>query len=262
MDSDKILASAELIWNLWRSGGRVPSLPPELRPATRGEGYAIQAQLQTHSAGSLCGWKIAATSKAGQQHIGVDGPLAGRLFAEGIGHDGGELAFGANYMRVAEPEFAFRMAHDLTPRKTSYKAEEVLAAGGTLHPAIEVPDSRFDDFAKVGAAQLIADNACAHQFVLGPATTADWRRIDLSDHTATAEITGKLVHEGIGSNVLGDPRTALTWLVNQLSGQGLTLKAGEIVTTGTCATPLPIAPGDEMVADFGVLGRVSVRFAA
>ena len=50
--------------------------------------------------------------------------------------------------------------------------------------------------------------------------------------------------------------------MNQLSGQGLTLKAGEIVTTGTCATPLPIAPGDEMVADFGVLGRVSVRFAA
>jgi 2-keto-4-pentenoate hydratase len=32
----------------------------------------------------------------------------------------------------------------------------------TLHSAIEVPDSRFEDFALVGAEQLIADNACAH----------------------------------------------------------------------------------------------------
>ncbi len=262
MDTDKIRQAADLIWGLWRGGGQMAALPPELRPATRGEGYAIQAQLQTHSAAALFGWKIAATSKAGQQHIGVDGPLAGRLLAEGLGQDGGELAFGANHMRVAEPEFAFRMARDLPPRKTSYKMEEVLAAVGTLHPAIEVPDSRFEAFAKVGAAQLIADNACAHQFILGPASTADWRAIDLSEHTVLAEIPGKLSHEGVGSNVLGDPRVALTWLVNQISGQGLTLKSNEVVTTGTCATPLPIHPGDRVVADFGVLGRVSVRFSA
>ena len=34
-----------------------------------------------------------------------------------------------------------------------------LAAVATLHPAIEVPDSRYDDFTRVGAPQLIADNA-------------------------------------------------------------------------------------------------------
>ena len=262
MDSTKISESAELIWRLWRDGKRVAALPAELRPATRGEGYAIQAQLQTHSAAGLYGWKIAATSKAGQQHVGVDGPLAGRLLAEGVKQDNEELSLGVNHMRVAEPEFAFRMARDLPARKTSYKMDEVLNAVDTLHPAIEVPDSRFEVFSKVGAAQLIADNACAHQFILGPPTTADWRALDLSEHIAMAEIVGKISQEGIGSNVLGDPRVALTWLVNQLSGQGLTLKAGEVVTTGTCATPLPIEPGDEMMVDFGVLGRVSVRFVA
>ena len=260
MDNDKIREAGDLIWDLWQTGSRVTALPPELRPATRFEGYAVQAQLETHSASPLYGWKIAATSKAGQHHIGVDGPLAGRLLAERVGEDGGVLEFGANLMRVAEPEFAFRMARDLPPRKTSYKMDEVLDAVGTLHPGIEVPDSRFEAFAKVGAAQLIADNACAHQFVLGPATTADWRAIDLSEHVSMSEVVGKLKQEGLGSNVLGDPRIALTWLVNQLSGQGVGLKAGQVVTTGTCATPLPIAAGDQMVADFGVLGRVSVRF--
>ena len=62
---------------------------------------------------------------------------------------------------VAEAEFAFRMAVDLPPRGRAYAVDQVLAAVATLHPAIEVPDSRYDDFTLVGAAQLIADNSCA-----------------------------------------------------------------------------------------------------
>ncbi len=58
--------------------------------------------------------------------------------------------------------------------------DEVLASVATLHPAIEIPDSRYVDFTAVGAAQLIADNACAHQFVLGPAASGSWRSMDLA----------------------------------------------------------------------------------
>ena len=165
-------------------------------------------------------------------------------------------------MAVAEPEFAFRIAVPLPPRATPYTVAEVLAAVGTLHPAIEVPDSRFEDFASVGAPQLIADAACAHWFVLGPAAETDWRALDLATHPVHADVRGRLERDGTGANVLGDPRLALTWLVNELSGIGVTLAAGQVVTTGTCATPLPIQPGDEVTADFGVLGQVSVKLAA
>jgi 2-keto-4-pentenoate hydratase len=65
----------------------------------------------------------------------------------------------------------------------------------------------------------------------------------------------------LGSNVLGDPRIALTWLVNELSAIGVTLSAGKIVTTGTCLTPLEIQPADIVSMDFGLLGQVSCRFA-
>jgi 2-keto-4-pentenoate hydratase len=60
--------------------------------------------------------------------------------------------------------------------------------------------------------------------------------------------------------VLGDPRVALVWLVNELSLHGVTLRAGEVVTTGTCIKTLEIAPGDVLTGDFGVLGRVSATF--
>mgnify|MGYP001462039064 FL=1 len=252
--------AAELIWQLWNAGEVINDLPFDLKPRTRAQGYAVQAQFAGMSKRPLFGWKVAATSKAGQEHIGVSGPIAGRILAERAFEDGDELVFGANRMRVAEPEFAFRFGKALQPRRIEYTMEDILDAVATLHPSIEVPDSRFDNFATVGEAQLIADNACAHEFVLGPATDTDWRAIDLSQHKASAEVVGGEVHDGIGSNVLGDPREALLWLVKEVMNLGYTIEAGQVVTTGTCAEPLDIEPGNEVIADFGDLGQVSISF--
>ena len=262
MNEASIQQAADLLWQHWQGQRRLDHLPDAMRPATRADGYAVQARLGARSTSPLFGWKIAATSKVGQAHINVDGPLAGRLLRERAYDSGAEVPFGANHMRVAEAEFAFRMARDLAPRPRPYEVAEVLAAVDTLHPAIEIPDSRFNDFTAVGASQLIADNACAHYFVLGRAATADWRAIDLAAHPAKGEIAGRFTRDGLGANVLGDPRVALTWLVNELSGIGATLRAGEVVTTGTCLVPLEIQPSDQIVMDFGVLGRVEARMAA
>ncbi len=62
--------------------------------------------------------------------------------------------------------------------------------------------------------------------------------------------------------VLGDPRVALAWLANELAHRNVTLAAGQVVTTGTCAVPLEVALGDGFVAEFGVLGQVGRRLAA
>jgi 2-keto-4-pentenoate hydratase len=254
-------AASDTLWNLWQKGGRIAALSGESRPLTREDGYAIQARLEQRTASPLFGWKIAATSKAGQAHIAVDGPLAGRLLAERVFENGSRLRFGSNHMRVAEAEFAFRLAVDLPPRAARYAVDEVLASVATLHPAIEIPDSRYVDFTAVGAAQLIADNACAHEFVLGPAAPDLWRSIDLRAHKVVGCVAGRSEHEGLGANVLGDPREALAWLVNELSQLNIRLRAGQVVTTGTCLVPLPIAPGDEVSCDFGELGAVHVSFS-
>ena len=255
-------AASDALWELWRHGRRMAELPAPIRPATREDGYAVQALLEARSAHPLYGWKIAATSTAGQQHIGVDGPLAGRLLRERAWESGAELELGANHMKVAEPEFAFRMARTLPARAAPYALDVVMAAVDTLHPAIELPDSRFDDFSKVGAAQLIADNACAHYFVLGPAAPERWRFEDLAQQSVTGSVAGKLRREGKGANVLGDPRAALTWLANELSRLGIALAAGQVVTTGTCVAPLAVEPTDHVFADFGTLGGVELRFRA
>jgi 2-keto-4-pentenoate hydratase len=243
----------------WRAGTKLEALDASLRPKNRVEAYAIQAAIERFSTTNLYGWKIAATSEAGQKHINVAGPMAGRMLAETVIADGGTASMAGNAMRVAEPEFAFRMRADLPARSTPYTVSQVLDAVDTLHPAIEIPDSRFSDFVGAGAEQIIADNACAHLFVLGPATTADWRSRDLVEERPIITLRGQQ-YVGHGKNVLGDPRLALTWLANELRGLGVTLKAGRVVTTGTSHPPLPIQAGDFCAVDFGVLGKVSVGF--
>ena len=205
------------------------------------------------------GWKIAATSKAGQQHIGVDGPLAGRLLQKRVFNSGAAVSLSNNIMNVAEAEFAFRMARNLPPRATPYSIEEVMAAVETMHPAIEIPDSRYENFVAVGAAQLIADNACASYFVLGQATVTDWRQYDMANHLVVTNVNGSMTREGKGANVLGDPRIALTWIANELSLSGDMLSAGQVITTGTCIVPTEITPGDSVVADFGIFGCVDAQ---
>ncbi len=65
--------------------------------------------------------------------------------------------------------------------------------------------------------------------------------------------------EGVGANALGDPLNVLEWTANHLSALGDGIKAGEVVSTGTCTGVTPIAAGETLIADFGTLGRVEVR---
>jgi 2-keto-4-pentenoate hydratase len=254
--------AAALIWHNWQRLTRIDELPADCRPEDRGQGYAVQADVVRMSGQKVVGWKIAATSLAGQKHIGVDGPLAGPLLSHRVLDSGATVSLDGNIMKVAEAEFCFRFRAALPARVSPYASSEVLDAIESLHPAIEVPDSRYNDFARVGAPQLIADTACACWFVLGRATNEDWRARDLVSHSVSAYKNGLPAGTGSGANVLGDPRIALVWIANELRMFGEGLRAGDIVTTGTCVAPVPIAPGDCVRADFGVFGDVTLNVGA
>src|SRR6188768_322585 len=169
--------AAAILWQHWQRSSKIDELPEPARPATREAGYEIQAEVARLSGQARFGWKIAATSAVGQKHINVDGPLAGRLLAGRQKREDESVPLTGNNMNVAEAEFAFRMARALPRRGTPYTVDEVMAAVASLHPAIEVPDSRYRVFTKAGGPQLIADTACACWFVIGQAAEIDWRVI-------------------------------------------------------------------------------------
>ena len=231
--------------------------PEACRPRTLAEGYDVQEALARLDGRPLAGWKIGGTSERIQQALGLDRPFPGRVFAPTLYKSPARVARHEFIALALEPEFAFRLGRDLPPRAQPYTRDEVTAAVASLHPACELVDTRLPEGFKSPAPCLVADNGC-HAALVEAAAVADWRRLDLARQKVTFSLNGKELAAGMGADVLGHPLEALTWLANDLSRRGFGLKAGQIVTTGTCCGFHPLAAGDEAVADYGALGRVAV----
>lgn len=260
MNTETAKQAAEILSAAWRDKRTIDALPEACRPATVDEGYVVQDALAAAMGHAVAGYKIGATNEAVQAKFGVDRPISGRVFDPFVLASPAEIAAGAVSAYIIEAEFAFRLAEDLPARGRDYTVDEVMAATDTLHPAIEIPDTRYDDWLSAGIAQLIADNSVGGFLVLASPAT-DWRALDLSRHPVVVRVNDETTYEGVGANVMGDPRISLTWLVNDRAVRGDGLKAGQVVTTGSAADVVKVKPGDVVVADFGPLGSAQVSFA-
>jgi 2-keto-4-pentenoate hydratase len=243
----------------WRTRQAIDALPDLCRPATRAEGYAVQARWPARI-GPIGGWKIAATSVAGQRHIGVDGPLAGPVFASRVWADGVTVSLSSNRMRVAECEVVFGFARTIEPRSQPWTRAQALAQVDRVMPGIEVPDSRFLNFERAGQAQLIADCACCNEMLVRRPAPALDRLDELAALPVQDRVSDGRLFEGVVRNALGDPVEALRWFLDEMSAAGQRIEAGHFLTTGACVTPIAVEPGQTLEANFGWLGTMRVRF--
>jgi 2-keto-4-pentenoate hydratase len=239
-------------------------LPKDLQPANRTQAYMVQSRVRELTGQPIAGWKIAATSAAGQQHLGVDGPLAGQIPLDHVHVPNAPIDLCGNHMRIAEIEFAFVLARDITPGERFADRDNALDAVAELRFGIEFPDTRFVDVTAVGALQIIADNACTRDYVLGETVQRDWRSADLAQCEMVGVVAGdagrRQIH-GSGDQVLGHPVDALIWLLRELGDYGYTIRKGQFVTTGSCCPPFAVYPGDLIEAHLGSLGLITARSA-
>jgi 2-keto-4-pentenoate hydratase len=248
--------AAQALWDAWSAGQTLPALPAPLRPREVSGGYAIQAQLDG-LVGPRVGWKIAATGAGGRAALGVEHPLAGPLFERFAVPAGGDVDFSTIRMRTIEAEFGFAISSDLPVAAAPFDRAAVLDALGAFVPAIEIPNTRYDDHRAVGGPQLVADAACAGVFVLGePVERYDPDALPSWPITLTTRANGTA--EGRGAKVLGDPVEAVRWLANELATHGRALQRGDTVITGAAVAVREPGPGPA-VADFGDLGSLTVR---
>jgi len=70
-------------------------------------------------------------------------------------------------------------------------------------------------------------------------------------------VNGEATLTGSAAKVLGHPLAALAWLANELPARGLSLRAGEFVTTWVTTDEIyPAEAGDRLTAEFAGLGSV------
>ena len=239
---------------------RIAGIPEDLKPTDTPGAYALQRGLTEHwekalGGAGFAGYKIACTSEIPQRQLGISEPFYGTLLNSTVHQSPVQLDPSQFYMRVIEPEFGFLMAHDLGPGE--YSHAEVAQAIAGVAPAIEIVDSRYENWERVGAHSLIIDNACHGAWVKG-ALTAHFE--NLAEHQVRLSVNGSEVSSGKGSAVLGHPFNSLAWLANALPRYGLALRKGDWVTTGVVTGLFYANAGDHIVADFGSLGTVEIAF--
>jgi 2-keto-4-pentenoate hydratase len=235
----------------------VDALPADATPRTTAEAYRIQAEL-ARIAGGYRGWKVGALTPEQRARIGVETPTAARLLEPHV-HQSPTLVPHRRYVRpLVECEIAFAMARDLPPRAAPYGVEEIHAAIGAMHLAIEIADSRLPPGPSL--AMNLADAMASGAFVVGPAI-ASWASMDRGAIEVVLEVNGVEAARGLGASVLGDPLRAVALLADNPVPGSPGLRRGDYVTTGSLTGATAVAAGDVAVARFGFLGTVEVSFA-
>ena len=226
---------------------------------TMEDGYKIQDAFMAAWSKPVAGWKVGATAPKVQEVYGVSEPFYGPFYEPDV-YASPALPHAALFgHHCIECEFAFRFARDLPPRESAYAREEILDAVEMLLPAFELISPRFDSLLQDNVGLAAADCGLNGGLVLGE-PYASWRDLDLASHEVALSVGGERIAEGTGANVLGHPVNVLDWLANTLPKRGLGLKAGDVVTTGTCTGFHYIEPGQHAVADYGEIGRIEVTF--
>ena len=240
----------------------VPDLPLPLRPRTLADAYAIQhrvvADLVAQADGQCIGFKVACTNELAQAALQIDRPVFGRLMSQTTSSSGTTLAADQFSHRVIEAEFAFRVGADVEPVDGGHTHATITEHIDAVIPGIEIVDHRFESWA-VGAFAIAADNAIHGWWLRGDPVT-DWRHLDLAASAVSVTRNGALVTTGSGAAVLGHPLNVMVWLADELPRFGLRLRRGDVVTTGVATDVFEASAGDSCVADFGLLGTVTVAF--
>ena len=257
MKAENTNRAAALLAAAWRANRQIEPLAEDIRPKTPAEAYKLQAALLKTLGLEVAGWKVGATGTGARKLLKARGPFAGAILAGRVFKTGAEIKSDAFPMRGLEGEIAFKLGKDLPARAKPYAMAEVKRAIASVHPAIEIVSSRWSVWPGVGLPSLIADHGSNAALVLGrPFADAG---MDLDKLAVSMTVDGQEIGKGTGADVIGGPHASLLWLANLLR-RGPGLKAGQIISTGTC-TGLFKAPAKAKVeARYGGKVRVALTF--
>ncbi|MHA2787686.1 2-keto-4-pentenoate hydratase [Corynebacterium sp. S7] len=215
----------------------------------------IQEEAFVAQGRKVVGRKIGLTSLAMQQQLGVDSPDFGFFTEDLVFKSGDSVKVDQFIAPKVEPELAFILKDDLAADATF---EQTVAAVGEVRLAVEIIDSRVANW-DIKLVDTVADNASCGAIVIGEENLAI-ASDDLPQVTARMSIAGEPSGEGTGADVMGHPLAPLQWLAGVLGEQGVPLKAGDIILTGSFCAAAPVVAGQNVSVDFGEYGTLTLDF--
>lgn len=223
------------------------------------DAYAIQDALRALKEARgvrVAGLKMGLTSHAKMRQMGVVDPVYGFITDYGAVADGGEIDTKRLIHPKVEAEIAFVTKRPLSG--PGCHIGSVLAATDFILPAVEIIDSRYENF-RFDLKSVIADNTSSARYVLG-GTHRNAEGIDLKNLGVVMEKNGEVVAMASGAAVLGHPAQSVAMLANMLGARGREIPAGTLILTGGVTEAVAVAAGNNVTVRFQHLGSVSMRF--
>ncbi|PVV08881.1 MAG: 2-oxo-3-hexenedioate decarboxylase [gamma proteobacterium symbiont of Ctena orbiculata] len=217
--------------------------------------YAIRHR-KLERGNRLSGLKVGLTSRAKMKQMGVETPIYGFLADYFDRPDGGEIETDQLIHPKVEAELAFVTKAPL--KGPGCHIGNVLAATDFVIPAVEIIDSRYENF-RFDLASVIADNASSSRYVLGGQMAAPGD-VDMRTLGVVMEKNGQVVELGAGAAVLGHPAASVALLANMLGERDEEIPAGTLILTGGITAAVAMEKGDCLNVRYQGLGSVGMRF--
>jgi len=247
------------LYNAQRKAEAIAPLTERYPALTLEHAYAIQQRLMAlrlNDGERVVGKKIGVTSQAVMNLLGVGQPDFGILTDAMTVNSGAAIAASSLIQPKAEGELAFVLKHDLMG--PGITVADVLRATEGVMVCFEIVDSRIQDW-KIKIQDTVADNASCGVFVLSD-RLVPVQDVDLGLCGMVLEKNGEIVATGAGAATMGSPAVAVAWLANTLGRLGMSLKAGEVILSGSLGPMIPVKAGDNLRVSIGGVGSCSVRF--
>src|SRR3954454_23901230 len=152
-----------------RSGTPIAAIPDAARPQSEADSYQIQDAVMRRLGETAGGWKVGYSPEGGI--------FCAPIYASKVLASPASLPAAGLHVIGIECEIGFRVNRDFPERGRPYDIDEVLAAS-SMHPTIEVVDSRYQDFRALDRLQVLADNFSNGALVYG-AAASNWQGMDL-----------------------------------------------------------------------------------
>lgn len=259
LDNDTIQQLAAHLENAELSAAAVTKITDAHPKLDWDDAYAIQAAIRARKESRghrIAGLKAGLTSRAKMKQMGVETPCFGVIFDYMSVADGGEIKTSELIHPKVEAEICFVLKAAL--RGPGCHVGAVLAATDFVVPAVEIIDSRYENF-RFDLISVIADNTSASRFVVG-GVARGVEGLDLRTLGLVMEKNGEIVAMAAGAAVLGHPAIAIAALANHLAERGEEIPAGTFIMSGGATEAIAVAAGDAVSVRFQDLGSVSMRF--
>lgn len=259
LNESQITMLAERLETAERERKAITKITDEFPELDYEDAYAIQTAIRQRKidAGvTIAGLKGGLTSKAKMKQMNVEEPVFGFLCDYGAYGDGAEIPMDRYIAPRIEAEIALVTNREL--KGPGCHIAQVLAATEIVMPAVEVLDSRYENF-NFDLISVVADNTSAAGFVTG-GRARQLADVDLPTLGLVVEKNGEVVALGAGAAVLGHPAESVAMLANNLARRGESIPAGTFIMTGGITAAIGVERGDNFNIRFQDLGALSMRF--